>query len=74
MADLNRALKKYSYGDGLTDQELVEVIDLFTRLEDDLCTLVRHFDPGYGLAHKAAMHELQRLECFARAREENKKK
>lgn len=67
--DLNAALKKYSHGDGLTDAELAEVLNLFERLENDLCTLSRHFDAGYGITHKAAMREMQTLESFSHARE-----
>ena len=73
MADLNAALKKLSYGDGLTDAELAVVLELFERLEYDLGTLTRHFDPSYGLAHKAVMRETQALHGFLQAREDHRK-
>ena len=70
MPDMKVALNKLSVGDGLTDKELADAIKLFKRMEDDLRTVTRFFDKGYGLTHRAAMHELQRLECFAGARKD----
>lgn len=67
--DLNATLKKFSVGDGLTDDELGALIDLFTRLEYDLMTLTQHYDAGFGLAHKEARRNLQTLESFKYVRE-----
>lgn len=69
MADINKALSKHSIGDGLTDGELSTLTDLFTRMESDLGRLSRHYNAGFGLAHKAALRELQVLESFRDARE-----
>ena len=70
--DLNAALKKFQYGDGLTDKELGALIELFTRVEHDLMTLMQHYDAGFGLARKDALRQLQTLESFWHAREREK--
>jgi len=63
------ALKKFSVGDGLTDNELALLMEMFERMQNDLRSLSQHFNAGFGLALSAVRQNLQTLESFKHARD-----
>lgn len=60
-------VQKFNDGDALTDDELDQLIYLYTSLEFGLKLL----GPRFHLAWKEVMHNLERLNSFKEARQEN---
>lgn len=68
--DPGTVYKKYVNGDSFTDQEIVQGIQHFTQMEQDLRNMGREFK----FAADAIMHARQGLEGFLRARNERQYK
>jgi len=66
-------LEKYSVGDSLDDAELKALFEFFEKAEDTLHKLARFYNAGFGLAHRAALNDLQVLESFKNARKRDER-
>ena len=65
---LNKALEKFSIGSSISDEELIALLKLFHRLEQDLGSLTHHLNHGFGLAFESVMRGARTLEGFKEAR------
>ncbi len=72
-ATLRDALKKFRVSDSITSKELKGLLAFFERSTSVLHELTLHFDSGYSFSHENSRRNLERLKCFQRARDANKK-